>query len=211
MITDMKTIIRNSFVYKPLSLFRELVHWGSRSFASPSPQFIKQSCLVRNGIAGATWVETGTFLGATTQLLSKHAPKVYSIEPEPTLYANARAKFENMKNVEIIKGTSEDVFPTLLSGITGNVNFWLDGHYSAGITFRGHQETPIADELDQIGKHLAHFGKLVVLIDDVRCFNPNVPEYATYPSLDFLVDWARTNHLHWHIEHDIFVAKNFSA
>jgi hypothetical protein len=49
------------------------------------------------------------------------------------------------------------------------------------------------------------------MVDDVRCFNPLNLEYGTYPSIDYLVDWARKNKLFWHIEHDIFIAKSFSS
>jgi hypothetical protein len=49
------------------------------------------------------------------------------------------------------------------------------------------------------------------MIDDVRCFDPSVREYADYPPLDELVDWARANRLRWHIEHDIFVARSVST
>jgi hypothetical protein len=204
----MKTLIRNSTAYKLLSEIRNLINWNNRKYAAPSPHFIKQACLIRNSIPNATWVETGTYLGSTTRLLSKHASIVYSIEPEPTLFANAKRYFDNFNNVEILNGTSEDIFPTLLPKITGNVNFWLDGHYSAGITFKGPKDTPIIDELKSISAHLSHFKKLTVLVDDIRCFNPHISEYSTYPSVDFLVDWARVNNLRWHIEHDIFVAKN---
>jgi hypothetical protein len=38
-------------------------------------------------------------------------------------------------------------------------------------------------------------------------FNPGQAGSEGYPSLDLLVDWARSNNFHWHIEHDIFVAK----
>jgi len=54
------------------------------------------------------------------------------------------------------------------------------------------------------------FNEVLVLIDDVRCFDPSISEYSDYPSVDFLVDWARRNSLEWHIEHDIFVAKSKS-
>jgi hypothetical protein len=52
-------------------------------------------------------------------------------------------------------------------------------------------------------------GRVVVMIDDIRCFDPDVD--AAYPSLDYLVDWARSHGFSWHIEHDIFVAKRSTA
>jgi len=189
-------------------LLRSYRNWAKLKFQAPSPHYIKQACLLRNSVPNATWVETGTYLGQTTQVLSKNGLKVFSIEPEPTLFANAFEYFRKFNNVVIIKGTSEQIFPDLLPKITGDVNFWLDGHYSAGNTFKGSQDTPILDELKHIADNLNHFKKICVLIDDIRCFNPHIEEYATYPSLNILVAWANDNKLDWHIEHDIFVAKN---
>jgi len=194
-------------VYRFICGIRDCLQWSKRDYASPSPHFIKQACLLRNGLPNATWVETGTFLGQTTQFLAKHCTQVFSIEPEPKLFVRARTLFSKCSNVEILNGTSEEVFPTLLPRITGDVNFWLDGHYSAGITFKGPQDTPILDELECISRNIDNFGRICVLVDDIRCFNPRLPEYSTYPALDTLVDWATRHKLDWHIEHDIFIAK----
>jgi hypothetical protein len=163
---------------------------------------------LRNGLPDATWVETGTYIGDTTSVLSKVAKMVYSIEPEPTLFSKAEQRFRNTSNVKIIKGLSEDVFPKLLPTISGNICFWLDGHYSEGITFKGPQDTPIIDELTVIGRNITKTSKIVVMVDDIRCFDPKNPEYSAYPPVDVLVDWARKHNLIWHIEHDIFIAKN---
>ncbi len=203
----MHPAIRNSPPYRLLNLMRDYVRWSGRGFSAPSPHLIKQACLVRNGIPGGTWIETGTFLGETTEFLAKRAQHVYSIEPEPGLFKRAHRHFGNRRNVEIMNGTSEEIFPILLPKINGDVNFWLDGHYSAGITFQGPQDTPIIDELKCIAANLGHFGKVCVLVDDIRCFNPRVEAYSSYPSLNALVDWANANGLDWHIEHDIFVAR----
>jgi hypothetical protein len=182
--------------------------WADREFAAPSPHFVKQTVLLRNGLRNATWIETGTFMGDTTSVLSKVAKMVYSIEPEPTLFSKAEQKFRHTSNVKIIKGLSEDVFPKLLPTISGNICFWLDGHYSAGITFKGPQDTPIIDELTVIGQNITKLSKIVVMVDDIRCFDPKNPEFSAYPPVDLLVNWAREHNLTWHIEHDIFIAKN---
>jgi hypothetical protein len=183
-------------------------NWADREFAAPSPHFVKQKVLLRNGLRDATWVETGTYMGDTTSVLSKVAKMVYSIEPDPMLFSKAEKKFSNTTNVKLIKGLSEDVFPKLLPTITGNICFWLDGHYSEGITFKGPQDTPIMDELGVIERNLARMNKIVVMVDDVRCFDPKNPEYSAYPPVDLLVDWARKHNLTWNIEHDIFIAKS---
>src|ERR1700722_15788279 len=182
--------------------------WADRQFAAPSPHFVKQEVLLRNGLRDATWVETGTYMGDTTSVLSKVAKMVYSIEPEPTLFSKAEQRFKNTRNIKIIKGLSEDVFPKLLPTICGNICFWLDGHYSEGITFKGPQDTPIIDELAVIGRNITKISKIVVMVDDIRCFDPKNPEFSTYPPVDVLVDWARKHSLIWHIEHDIFIARN---
>lgn len=181
--------------------------WRQRAYAAPSPKSVKDEVLLRNGLPNATWVETGTFLGETTSLLAANAHKVFSVEPEATLFSRAVKKFSDQPHVKIVNGPSESVFPSLLPTLSGDVNFWLDGHYSAGVTFKGDLETPIIEELAQIEANLGRFNGLSVLVDDVRCFDPGNPEYSTYPPIDFLVDWARRNKLGWHIEHDIFVAR----
>ena len=89
--------------------------WGRRSYQAPSPQLIKKAVLLRNALLNATWVETGTYLGETTKSLSENGKFVYSIEPEPKLYAAAILKFKKYSNVKIIKGLSEDVFRYLMS------------------------------------------------------------------------------------------------
>lgn len=182
--------------------------WRQRGYAAPSPPHVKHALLLRVGMPEETWIETGTYLGDTTALLARRARMVYSIEPEPKLYERARRRFADHRNVEILRGTSEEVLPGLLARLTGDVNFWLDGHYSAGVTFRGPQETPIVDELAAIAAALLQLGRVVVMIDDLRCFDPCVPEYNTYPTRSSLVEWADTHGLSWHIEHDIFVARN---
>jgi hypothetical protein len=188
--------------------FTEASEWKSRRYAAPSPVRVKREVLMRNSTPQATWVETGTYLGETTKYLAPSAKQVFSLEPEPALFRRAQQRFANTANVTIINAASEVSFPTLLPTLSGAVNFWLDGHYSAGITFRGNKDTPIIEELAQIEANLQHMGPVSVMIDDIRCFDPTQEENAGYPAIDFLVDWARRNRFKWHIEHDIFVARS---
>ncbi len=182
--------------------------WKIREFQAPAPKIVKDKVLTRNAFCCGIWIETGTFLGETTALLAKSSKHVYSIEPEAELYSRAHRKFYSHQNVTILNGTSETLFPELLKNVTGPVNFWLDGHYSGGNTFRGNDDTPIKAELAEIERRADSLGLICVMIDDLRCFDPRNPEYASYPSIDYLVDWARRNGLNWHVEHDIFIAKS---
>ena len=185
----------------------EIRDWEKRMFAAPSPSHIKRSILKRNGNPYSIWVETGTFQGDTTQFLADTAEIVHSMEPEPILFRLAKERFKSTSNVRLHFGLSETVLPHLLQELTGDVNFWLDVHYSGGITHKGPIETPIVQELEAIERYREHFAPLTVMIDDIRCFDRSVPEYSSYPELDLIVDWARRNRLRWHIEQDIFVAK----
>jgi hypothetical protein len=112
-----------------------------------------------------------------------------------------------VSNVRIIRGLSEQILPQLLPEVKGEVNFWLDGHYSGHVTYKGPQETPIVEELKCIDKFRQNFSKLIVLIDDVRLFTPSHRDYiSSYPTLDYLVDWSRSGGLQWSITHDVFIA-----
>lgn len=184
----------------------QLNDWEARQYSEQSPQFVKEFLLVKHGFSDGAWIETGTFLGMTTAFLSERFSKVYTVEPGPKLYADAAKKFDGT-NVEVINGLSEEVFPTLLPQLSGTVNFWLDGHYSEGVTFQGPQDCPVRDELAEIAKNLGNFDRLAVLIDDVRCFLPENDEYPTYPTVDWLLDWGRANGFNWRIEHDILIMK----
>ncbi len=167
----------------------------------------REDVLTRNGLPDATWVETGTYLGDTTEFLSRTARMVYSIEPGGNLFAGALKRFKRHANIKIIHGLSEDVLPTLLPTLTGNVGFWLDGHYTDELTHKGPQDTPILDELNCIGDNISRFDHVVVMVDDVHLFNGQTHVYGPYPNINKLEEWAHAAKLNWHIEHDIFIAK----
>jgi hypothetical protein len=191
----MKSIIKKLLPKKLRKILVELLQmqqWRARGYLENAPQLVKQNLFVKYGVPQAQWVETGTFLGETTDFLSNSYSFVYSVEPEKELYKNAMKKFLN-QNVELFNGVSEDVMPSLLLRLKGDINFWLDGHYSAGVTFKGNKDCPVEEEL----------------IDDVRLFLPTNTTYSNYPSIDFLVDWARVNNFNWRVEHDVFVMRNF--
>ena len=182
--------------------------WKKKGYSSPSPQFIKTQVLKRNGIESGTWVETGTYLGDTTKFLAKNFPnsKIISIEPQLLIFNFAKFRLRRVKNILLVNGSSEERFEEAVSGLIGPVNFWLDGHFSGDITFKGETNSPISKELDLIEKYKDNFGKLVVLIDDIRGFDGDLN--SGYPSRDTVVAWANKNNLNWNIEQDIFIAKS---
>ncbi|MBD8891987.1 hypothetical protein [Roseibium litorale] len=195
--------IKSTFAYGD-----HFLEWQLRHFSEQSPQFIKQSVFLKYGIPGSTWIETGTYLGTTTDFLRRHFPQVISIEPAKELYEQACKRFKG-QNVTLHNAPSEQVLSDILKDMTGDVSFWLDGHYSAGFTYQGDIECPIRHELAAIEENLLHMGKVVILIDDIRCFLEEAG-LKDYPPVGELVSWADTNGFHWRIEHDIFIMYNRS-
>ena len=182
--------------------------WRANGFNAPSPQFIKVKLLKRNGIATGSWVETGTYLGDTTKYLARNFPKsqVITLEPDKRIYTFTSYRLKKFKNIKFVNGSSEHKFDNVLSKLEGPVNFWLDGHFSGDITFKGDLYSPVIKELEVIQKHQSRLKKVCVLIDDMRDFNDD--PISGYPSRNYLVDWANKNNLIWQIEQDIFIAKS---
>ena len=185
---------------------REFGKWRKRGWLDMAPSEVKWSVLRHRGIPGAPWIETGTYRGRTTEMLAAFAPSVTTLEPAPVLYERAVETLAGLPNVTVLNGTSEDLFPDLLAKVSGDMNFWLDGHYSGGKTFQGSTDCPIPQELAAISANLDHMGDVAILIDDVREFLPGTSSSPDYPPLDDLVDWARGHDMNWRIEHDIFIA-----
>jgi len=179
----------------------EHYQWKKNNFMYGTPQKIKENIFKMYAIKNAQWVETGTYLGTTTEFLSKNYNFVYSIEPNYKLYQNACLKFK--KNVTLYNDTSENVFPKLLPLLSGNINFWLDGHYSGEDTYKGQKETPIESELNCIKENISRLDNVVIFIDDLRLFYNN--SQNSYPTVNYLVNFTKKLDMKWKIVHDIFI------
>jgi len=101
---------------------------------------------------------------------AKHSfDAIYSIELDRALHERASARFARDKHIHLLQGDSGSVLPKLLRKITAPCLFWLDGHWSGGITAKCDKDTPVQAEVEAI---LAHACKEhVILIDDARCFD----------------------------------------
>jgi hypothetical protein len=123
-------------------------------------------------------VETGTFLGEMDYALRDVFRKIYSIELGAQIAVRARRLLRPYPHIQVLQGDSASLLPQILEGVSEPCLFWLDGHYSAGITAKGDLETPVMQELETI---LGHPVKdHVILIDDARCFDGT----HDYPTLD---------------------------
>jgi hypothetical protein len=148
----------------------------------PLPDLMKRSILskIAKDHAAEVFVETGTFRGDTPWCFRNDFRKIFSIEVQPQLAELAAKRFEGYSHVEIVEGDSAKKLEEIIPRIDGPVLFWLDGHYSAGITGRGEKDCPIWGELAAINHKLDH--PFVIVIDDARAFGV----YTGYPSLDEL-------------------------
>ena len=191
------------------ALRRRLYQPAYRGFG-PMPLFSKQSALKRVFVPGAVLIETGTYHGDSTRFFSGAGFPVHTIEVSETLAAKV---FPGLRRIGVTchRGDSAVLLPELLATLADegvdDINFWLDGHWSGGVTSTAPtHETPIAAELAAIGELRRKFRRMVVAVDDMRCFGND----AAYPDKYFLIDWARRNSLHSYFLADIFVASTES-
>ena len=112
-------------------------------------------------------VETGTYLGTTTEWLAAFQLPVFTCEAHPENYGFSRARLQATPNVRVLKADSRAFLTQLLGGPFGDGSnlFYLDAHWNADL--------PLADELEII---FCRSLDSVVVIDDFEV--PGDPGYA---------------------------------
>jgi hypothetical protein len=170
--------------------------WKKNGCPIPPPHIVKQMAVAhyRKLTGYDVFIETGTYLGEMVEAQKKKFRKIYSIELGIDLFKNAKERFIHDTNIIIIHGDSGKVLPKVLSGINEPAIFWLDGHYSAGITAKGEKECPIFEELHAIFHNRVF--EHVLLIDDARFFNGK----GDYPTLDELKEFVFSKNKKYHFE-----------
>jgi len=171
--------------WRKTELYRR--HIRRHGFLMPLPPFIKRSIILRYALDHncKTLVETGTQYGDTPWLFRNCFETIYTIELSPTLAAMARRRFRHLNHISVVEGDSSEKLSEVLPRLRSKTLFWLDGHYSAGLTARGSKDCPIYAELQSIFSLCKV--PYVVLIDDARCFGKD----KDYPSLQDLGDFVR--------------------
>lgn len=180
---------------------RELDAWLAGGSVGAPPHLVKQGVLRtyarRYGLR--TLVETGTYLGGMVYAMRKDFGRIHTIEVDAALSKLARHRFAALPHVTVHQGDSAEVLPEILRGLDGPALFWLDGHFSGGVTSMGARETPIVEEVTALMAHGER--RHVILIDDARCFG-TMPDYPTLDAFRELVTRARPD-LGFELEHDI--------
>ncbi len=175
-------------VYHAFLRWREIDQWRRLGKPAPPPHSYKSRVLrqYQNRFQLSTLIETGTYQGDMLEACRKVFDALYSVEIDPALHERAVERFKQNPHITILLGDSADVLPGILQDIQRPVLFWLDGHYSGGVTGKGAQETPIAVELGHIRRHGYDD---VVLIDDARLF----VGAHDYPTIDELRAMVKNN------------------
>jgi hypothetical protein len=180
-------------IYTNLDAIRrlpEIVFWLSNGCTGIAPPPVKRkiirSYLQHHGLK--VFIETGTHLGDTlADIASDAAVQAISIELADNYYQAAAYRFAKYKNVELLHGDSGLLMAQVVGKLRSPALFWLDGHYSGGMTAKGDLETPVSAELQSIlaSPITGH----VILIDDVRCFDGT----RDYPHLDEFLAFIRAD------------------
>lgn len=177
MITQkIKEIIKQTFLYDFLHdssmhihLTKEFKQWEKNGKPLPPPHSVKIKAVKEYAkeFSIETLIETGTYFGGMVDAAKRIFKNIYSIELDKPLCEQVKKRFSKFAHILIIWGDSGEVLPKILANIRKPCIFWLDAHYSGGITAKGDIESPILQELSHI---LEHSQEHIILIDDARLF-----------------------------------------
>ena len=167
--------------------------WERNGKPAPPPPLVKHRIIKNYALTFSldTLIETGTYLGETVLAVKDVFDNIFSIELDETLAGRAQKKFSKYRHITILQGDSGEIIKDILSGIKKPCLFWLDSHYSGGLTTKGEYDTPILQELSHIFNH--QIKDHVLLIDDARHFAGE----KDYPTLQELQDFALKNRPGW--------------
>jgi hypothetical protein len=165
--------------------------WGSLGKSGVSnyskQEHLKQLSIV-HGIR--VLVETGTYLGDTIYSLYNDFDSIYSIELSHHYYEKAKRRFRQYPKINLIQGDSGKKLWDIVPKTKEPALFWLDGHYSAGLTAKGDKECPIFEELAAIfSSPIDHF----IVIDDARLF-VGKNDYPTVDEIKAFLNQQRPNY-----------------
>lgn len=153
-------------------------------FINPKHNWIPFFKKLKEDFNISIFVETGTASGITTAQAAQVFDEVHSIELSKELYDACVLKFKDTKNVILYNGDSAKIFPKILPNLKhGKILFWLDGHWSGGITARGDLDTPIMLELEAIKK--SGLNQSFIMIDDIRIFSTRINNKYLYGFKDY--------------------------
>jgi hypothetical protein len=129
-------------------------------------------------------VETGTYRGRTARSLASVFQAVVTIELSAELHEQAVGALRDVPSITPLLGHSAQVLRDVSEPATPTL-FYLDGHWSGGVTAGEEDECPVLEELAAIGS--GHEDDCVV-IDDARLFTSAPPPPHERDAWPLLID-----------------------
>lgn len=121
---------------------------------------------------GDVFIETGTYLGQTVELVRRSArfyKHIISIELDRELHRNAKSYFSFDNRIKVFRGDSVDRIAKLCKALKNRpATFWLDAHASGPLPGGKTGPNPLVEELTAI-KNTGRTDH-TIMIDDRRLF-----------------------------------------
>lgn len=134
-------------------------------------------------------IETGTYLGLTARLLARFCNDVTTFEISESVYVFAKKWNSKLKNIKFVNESSDgEGFTAAIRQSSRPIFFWLDAHYSGGITGGNSNEQPLRREIETIcGTSTGR--SFLALVDDANVFDVD----KSYPSISEIEEIVARN------------------
>lgn len=147
------------------------------------------------------FIETGTYLGETIFPMEPYFRELYTIEINPILYHDTKNKYSGNK-IKFYLGDSSQILKDILPNIESNIVFFMDAHWSGGLTGRGNKDCPLNEELYNINKLFKH--NAIIIIDDYRLFGKKLNEDWSYINKNNVLNIVKDRlRCHYHLPSNI--------
>lgn len=180
-------------IKEAISARKKVFLWKLKGRPVPAPHAVKQ--MINKYYASKfglrVFIETGTYMGEMIDAVLNKFSRIISVEFDKALAERAKNKYASYAHITILQGDSGKILPEIIAKIDEPCLFWLDAHYSGGVTAQAESETPIIKEIKAILEHPC--SDHVILIDDAREFTTN----KNYPALDELRQIIRQSRKEW--------------
>lgn len=120
------------------------------------------------------FIETGTYRGLSSIWASEIFKNVITIENSKDIYKEYSPILKKINNVNPLFGNSKIILRKLTKKMNSSIIFWLDAHWSSGITYGKNDECPLIEEIKIIKSATKNS---IIIIDDARffCSPPPLP------------------------------------
>jgi len=182
--TDLYLYLKKTELRKIYLLIQKIPHYmnvvsGKKVILHNDRVFKEMFKFIGNKLKISSVMETGTYLGHTTEFLAKNFPgkPIFTCEIIESNYRRAKRNLINYKNVKVIKADSIKLLNTLDLSLFGERPlFFLDAH--------GEGDCPLEKEISFIGKN---FKTAIMIIDDFKIDNP-LFQYDKYEGKEVSVE-----------------------